>query len=179
MPLTGGFYDLFKKQQGGEVVRVTFLLLLFSKPFLSTISTLTTCHVWGSMSWAPSHSTVIYQMAVRHQILFWTWGFCSGSEQSKSLLMEFTFQWDSKLTHKDHPRDKCSEEKQKYIWSLFFFFNWRLLYNTVVVFTIHWHDFGFECACSVAQSCPTPCIAARQAPLSVEFPRQAYWSGLP
>ena len=61
-------------------------------------------------------------MAVRHQILFWTWGFCSGSEQSKSLLMEFTLQWDSKLTHKDHPRDKCSEEKQKYIWSLFFFF---------------------------------------------------------
>ena len=35
-------------------------------------------------------------------------------------------------------------------------------------------------ACSVAQSCPTPVIAwTRQAPLSMGFPKQEYWSGLP
>ena len=37
-------------------------------------------------------------------------------------------------------------------------------------------------ACSVAQSCPTlcdPCTASRHAPLSIRFPRQEYWSGLP
>ena len=35
---------------------------------------------------------------------------------------------------------------------------------------------------SVAQSCltlATPCPVARQAPLSMSLPRQAYWSGLP
>ena len=35
--------------------------------------------------------------------------------------------------------------------------------------------------CSVAQSCPTLCdpmeIVARQAPLSMDFSRQEYWSG--
>ena len=34
----------------------------------------------------------------------------------------------------------------------------------------------------VAKSCPalaTPCTAVCQAPLSVGFPRQEYWSGLP
>jgi len=37
-------------------------------------------------------------------------------------------------------------------------------------------------ACSVTQSCPTlrpPCTVAHQAPLSMEFSRQEYWSGLP
>ena len=40
--------------------------------------------------------------------------------------------------------------------------------------------------CSVTQLCPsdssdfvTPQTAARQAPLSMGFPRQEYWSGLP
>ena len=31
----------------------------------------------------------------------------------------------------------------------------------------------------VTQSCPTPWTVAHQAPLSVEFPKQKYWSGLP
>ena len=31
----------------------------------------------------------------------------------------------------------------------------------------------------VAQSCPTPWTVARQAPLSMGFSRQEYWSGLP
>ena len=39
------------------------------------------------------------------------------------------------------------------------------------------------CCCLVAESCPdsfvTPWTVARQAPLSMEFPRQEYWSGLP
>ena len=38
------------------------------------------------------------------------------------------------------------------------------------------------CVCSVAQSCPTlytPWAVACQAPLSMEFSRQEYWSGLP
>ena len=38
------------------------------------------------------------------------------------------------------------------------------------------------CACSVTQSCPTLCdtwTIARQAPLSMGFSRQEYWSGLP
>ena len=39
------------------------------------------------------------------------------------------------------------------------------------------------CCCLVAKSCPTllwpPWTIARQAPLSVGFPRQEYWSGLP
>ena len=31
----------------------------------------------------------------------------------------------------------------------------------------------------VAQSCPTPWTAAFQAPLSMGFSRQEYWSGMP
>ena len=34
-------------------------------------------------------------------------------------------------------------------------------------------------ACIVTQSCPTPWTVARQAPLSLGFSRQEYWSGLP
>ena len=39
----------------------------------------------------------------------------------------------------------------------------------------------FWCVCEVAQSCLTliPWTAACQAPLSMEFSRQEYWSGLP
>ena len=32
--------------------------------------------------------------------------------------------------------------------------------------------------CAHAQSCPTPCAVARQAPLAMAFPRQEYWSEL-
>ena len=38
------------------------------------------------------------------------------------------------------------------------------------------------CVCARAQSCPTfrdPWTVALQAPLSIEFSRQEYWSGLP
>ena len=38
------------------------------------------------------------------------------------------------------------------------------------------------CCCLVAKSCPTLCSSmdvASQAPLSLGFPRQEYWSGLP
>ena len=41
---------------------------------------------------------------------------------------------------------------------------------------------GCVCVCSVIQSCQlfaTPWIVALQAPLSMEFSRQDYWSGLP
>ena len=42
---------------------------------------------------------------------------------------------------------------------------------------------GFCCCCLVAKSCltgfVTPWTAAFQAPLSMRFPRQGYWSGLP
>ena len=34
-------------------------------------------------------------------------------------------------------------------------------------------------SCSVMSSSATPCTVAHQAPLSMGFPRQAYWSGLP
>ena len=40
----------------------------------------------------------------------------------------------------------------------------------------------FRCCCLVAKSCPTLCNPmdwARQAPLSMGFSRQEYWSGLP
>ena len=40
----------------------------------------------------------------------------------------------------------------------------------------------FICCCLVAKSCPTlatPWTLAHQAPLSMGFPRQEYWSGLP
>ena len=33
--------------------------------------------------------------------------------------------------------------------------------------------------CLLTQLCPTPCTVARQAPLSMGFPGQEYWSGLP
>ena len=33
------------------------------------------------------------------------------------------------------------------------------------------------CVCPVAQSCTAPRTVARQAPLSMRFPRQEYWSG--
>ena len=38
-----------------------------------------------------------------------------------------------------------------------------------------------ECVCVRAQSCPTLCNSMQpcQAPLSMKFPRQEYWSGLP
>ena len=36
-----------------------------------------------------------------------------------------------------------------------------------------------ESESEVAQSCPTPWTVARQAPLSMGFSRQEYWSGLP
>ena len=41
--------------------------------------------------------------------------------------------------------------------------------------------FSSCCCCLVAQSCltVTPWTVAHQAPLSMEFPRQAHWSGLP
>ena len=38
-----------------------------------------------------------------------------------------------------------------------------------------------DCCCLVTKSCPTlaiPCAIALQAPLSMGFPRQEYWSGL-
>ena len=35
------------------------------------------------------------------------------------------------------------------------------------------------CACAVMSDSVTPGTVARQAPLSTEFPRQEYWSGLP
>ena len=35
------------------------------------------------------------------------------------------------------------------------------------------------CVCVIAQSCLTPWTVAHQAPLSMEFSRQEYWSGLP
>ena len=41
---------------------------------------------------------------------------------------------------------------------------------------------GLVCVCLVIQSCTTLCnswTVARQAPLSMEFSRQEYWSGLP
>ena len=46
-----------------------------------------------------------------------------------------------------------------------------------------WNFCLLICACSVAQSCPTLCdpmdCVAHQPPLSMEFSRQEYWSGLP
>ena len=36
---------------------------------------------------------------------------------------------------------------------------------------------NYLCACSVAQSCPT--LVTCRAPLSLRFPRQVYWNGLP
>ena len=44
------------------------------------------------------------------------------------------------------------------------------------------YDTGFCFCFLVAKSCPTlatPWTVARQAPLSMGFPRQEYWSGLP
>ena len=38
---------------------------------------------------------------------------------------------------------------------------------------------GCVCVCVIAQSCLTPWTVAHQAPLSMEFSRQEYWSGLP
>ena len=35
------------------------------------------------------------------------------------------------------------------------------------------------CVLSLVQLCATPCTGARQAPLSMGFFRQEYWSGLP
>ena len=48
-----------------------------------------------------------------------------------------------------------------------------------------WHSWELKpgqgvCCCSVAKSCLTLLLPhARQAPLSIRFPRQEYWSGLP
>ena len=39
-------------------------------------------------------------------------------------------------------------------------------------------DVGGEKKVLVAQLCPTPWTVAQQASVSVEFPRQEYWSGL-
>ena len=45
---------------------------------------------------------------------------------------------------------------------------------------LNWTEYC--CYCSITESCPTLCSPmdlAHQAPLSMEFPRQEYWSGLP
>ena len=57
---------------------------------------------------------------------------------------------------------------------------WAGLGLPVAITTKH-HKLG--CCCLIAQSCPplfaTPWTVARQVPLSKEFSRQEYWSGLP
>ena len=46
-----------------------------------------------------------------------------------------------------------------------------------------WHLLPCCCCCLLTESCPTllqpPRTSALQAPLSLGFPRQEYWSGLP
>ena len=54
----------------------------------------------------------------------------------------------------------------------------RTCYHGIISQCSHWKVHG----CSVAQSCPTfynLMTAAHQPPLSMEFSRQEYWSGLP
>ena len=41
------------------------------------------------------------------------------------------------------------------------------------------HNSIVLCVCSVVSNPVTPWTVARQAPLSMEFSRQEYWSGLP
>ena len=50
--------------------------------------------------------------------------------------------------------------------------------------TLEWVAIAFSNACMLSRSshvqlCVTPWTAAHQAPLSTEFSRQEYWSGLP
>ena len=40
-------------------------------------------------------------------------------------------------------------------------------------------NIGYDVLCSVMSDSVTPWTIARQAPLSMGFPRQEYWSGLP
>ena len=63
----------------------------------------------------------------------------------------------------------CRQANSKDKWS------WTIHVNPCKLFTLTY-------ACSVAQSCSDscdPCTVAHQAPLSVGFFRQDYWSGLP
>ena len=60
----------------------------------------------------------------------------------------------------------------------------QLIYSIVLVSGVQHSDLGILqiCCCLVAKSCLTrviPQTVAHQAPLSMEFPRQQYWSGLP
>ena len=55
--------------------------------------------------------------------------------------------------------------------SLRYFTLWRLQNLGCILY--------FVCACSVVSDSATPWIVARQAPLSMEFSKQEYWSGLP
>ena len=43
---------------------------------------------------------------------------------------------------------------------------------------LSWHVCILSCL-SCVQLCETPCTVSYQAPLSMEFPRQEYWCGLP
>ena len=54
--------------------------------------------------------------------------------------------------------------------------------SMVAVSTFQWAAISSMCVCSVAQSCPSsaiPWTVAHQAPLSMEFSREEYWSRLP
>ena len=55
--------------------------------------------------------------------------------------------------------------------------------NTIYVIYIYIHRYTCMCILQVLQLCPTFCnplrTVARQAPLSMGFSRQEYWSGLP
>ena len=57
------------------------------------------------------------------------------------------------------------------------------LYYLALKFSDLYHTQGFYCCFLVAKSCltgfVTPSTAALQVPLSMGFPSQAYWSGLP
>ena len=55
--------------------------------------------------------------------------------------------------------------------------------NTIYVIYIYIHRYTCMCILQLLQLCPTFCnplrTVARQAPLSMGFSRQEYWSGLP
>ena len=62
-----------------------------------------------------------------------------------------------------------------------FFIVSNTLYAIDIIYTFKWNEILLR-GCTCAQSCPTLCNPmnwSRQAPLSMEFPGQEYWSGVP
>ena len=74
-------------------------------------------------------------------------------------------------------RGSNSQGLNMYLLKPFLF--WRLILESFCSQILTKDSFAFVLVAKLCPAFATPCTIAHQAPLSVGFPRQEYWSGLP